>query len=457
MSQETPEQKAERERREERERLAQVCFIDDMIEPSGDSFTMAKSQIDLDIRMNRVPITDQAAGSFLRDFPHDTTKMLTSGMGAEKYGTRKPANFQEGMDRKTYVYMDIYNRIRTEVIAPLIDELLKPSSALLKQEKLIYNDLAIGSFDFAKASINLLPKYLYYSVKKKETVDFSETKYVTEKGKSVLVLKEDGSSVITVPEFFESLDNPKVKEAYKKVASGANPNTIGKEMGLHTKYFSNIKKSYLWKQKIPKPKNAVRIFSFIGGSWGKTAEQLMYTGLTAMAVAELMQMAGYSVNLVTCYGSRFSGTFKDQHTGRMRTGNRFIGFDQKPFTSTLDASDLLCALADPAYYRIHVFRHLAMIQNEYGDTFDSRLGFEVGVPAFKKAVYENYGKADKLFNPSAKGSQLIRDQSSPLLYFTLCEIFSEAEMVQAIRDIIMCAEEENNKAREAMGFQMIQD
>jgi len=182
------------------------------------------------------------------------------------FGNPLPNSVQDALDRERYMNMDEFNRIYRTNIQPRLQEILKKSAAELEMPALKYNDLGLGTFDFNKASTGLIALYKYYSFKKKELVDGSEVETFKDKDKYKYRLKSDGSPVALVPkiEFKSKEEKKKVELAYKEIYDGGNVFVVLKKHNLKISgseaFSSTIKKSYLLKEKVPKPKNAVRVF-----------------------------------------------------------------------------------------------------------------------------------------------------------------------------------------------------
>jgi hypothetical protein len=80
-----------------------------------------------------------------------------------------------------------------------LQEIIKISKADLQLPVYKYNDLGLGLFDFNKASTGLIPKYQYYSFKKKEIVEGNEVDTIKDGDKFVSILKSDKSPCVLVP------------------------------------------------------------------------------------------------------------------------------------------------------------------------------------------------------------------------------------------------------------------
>jgi hypothetical protein len=180
----------------------------------------------------------------------------------------------------------------------------------------------------------------------------------------------------------------------------------------------------------------------------------MYTGITAISLAELLEYFGYTVSIVCCFGTRRSGLKKAD--GEIVSGHRMVGFEIKKFTETSDSESLLYVTADASFFRVKIFRFYALLQERYNDNPDGSLGSMPDNEALKKIIFNNYGIRDGLFfvdknNPN----RYLRDANSTFLYYFIGNVYNEDSCTKAIRDIALEAENENNLARQQLGYSSI--
>ena len=348
----------------------------------------------------------------------------------------------EVMARERYVKMDEFNNVYRTNIQPRLQEILKKSSAELELPTLRYNDLGLGQFDFNKASSGLIPLYKYYSFKKKENVEGFDVITYKDKGKFKYKLKSDGSPVILVPKLKGEPDKKIVEKAFKEILDGANIfETLKKynlKIGGSQAFTSTVKKSYVLKEKVPKPKNAVRIFIKIGANSDVTAEEYKWSGYAAIGVAELLSIMGYSVSIIAIYGC----VTNINVNGNLQRGTRFWGINLKSFEDTLDKQSLLYVVSDPTFFRVKIFDILVRQAFLYKDYLSDGLGQSAYINSLTDMVFTEYGKRDRLFNP--KGDR--RDKSE-FLYYIIGDLRNEQDLNQLILKIGLDVINQNKEAR----------
>jgi hypothetical protein len=363
------------------------------------------------------------------------------------YGKPLPTSYQDALDRNRYQLMDEFNEIYLQNIKPRLQEIIKDSKADLQLPVYKYNDLGLGLFDFNKASTGLIPKYQYYSFKKKEIVEGNQVDTVKDGDKFVYVLKSDKSPCVLVP-FILSDDKKLLQKVYKEIYDGEDVFVVLKKYNLRIggsgAFGSTIKKSYILKENTLKPKNAVRIFIKLGQNCGVTAEQYKWAGYAAIGVAQLLSLlGGYAVNIIGVLGNRTNININQD--GNLVEGYRFWGINLKPFEETLDAKSLLYVASDATFFRIKVFDYMVKQAGFYKDYYDSGLGSMADVRTVEDMIFKEYGKRDKLFLPNGD-----RNIKSQFLYYTIGDIYSLDEMNTAILEIGLDVVNKNREAKEKL-------
>ena len=374
----------------------------------------ARSSGNADQCVNRIDKIDAENVQYIKD---NETSWL---------GTPIPKSFEDGMNRSTFQRMDDYLKVKKNV-QELVNALIEKSFAELLAPSFVYNDLKIGTFDFARASINLLAVYKYYSIKLKKVVDFKEVEiYETDKDKFAYRLKRDKSEVLVIPDFGENVDQEKLKKFIKLLKKGENVFLAMANAEIQPgKYYSTINKCYLYKQDEPKPKNAIRLFVYIGGNCDKTGEELLYTGITAISIAQLLTALDYSVSIICVFGSVSDGIC------------HFQSFPVKSFGEPIETETLLYVLSDPSYFRMKVFRNFCAVWIKYKEGCPGGLGRMADNSQVKDAIFKSYIKRDKHKN---------------ILYYTVGGVYNEDACLQAVKEIGDSVVNENTKARETMGL-----
>jgi hypothetical protein len=384
-------------------------------------------------RMTYKELFNYIEAKIKRDIDDNDTNWLGTPIGT----------VEEVMSRDRYQNMEEFNNIYKSNIQPRIQEILKKSSAQLEMPVLKYNDLGLGQFDFNKASAGLIPLYKYYSFKKKENVEGTEVITYKDKGKFKYKLKSDNSPVILVPKIKGNPDKKIIEKAFKEILDGANIfETLKKydlKIGGSDAFTSTIKKSYILKEKTPKPKNAVRIFVQIGGNSDVTAEQYKWSGYAAIGIAELLTIMGYSVSIIAIYGCNTEININ----GNLQYGSRFWGINLKTFEETLDKKAMLYAVSDATFFRVKIFDVLVRQASFYKDYLTTGLGSSTDISILKDMVFAEFGKRDRLFFDNKQ-----KNEKSEFLYYIIGGLRSEQDLNKLIKDIGEDVINQNKEARE---------
>lgn len=360
-----------------------------------------------------------------------------------------PRNMQEAMDRTTYQQMDDFNKYYVEVIEPEASNLLNESRASLDIPVIKYNDRELGFFDFTRASSGLFPKYAYYSLKLKKIVEGNLVETYKEGVKYKYRLKEDGSPCIIMPMVAEKVNEEDLYEAAKKIYEGQPALTALKKFKLKLGGFSStIKKTYVYQEVAPKPKNAVRLFVSIGGNWNIEGDDLKWAGYLGIGLSQILEFLGYSVSIYFIYGLK-NDEYKDE-SGNTTLGIRFLAFPLKDFMQTLNAANLLYVLSDPSFFRIRFFQYIIKTAQYYGDNIDTGLGYALKEDEdyiLENAIFRKFASIDPLFMPDGKANP-----DCPFLYYIISNCHSERRFKENLRKIILSVVNENKLAREQAGL-----
>lgn len=337
-----------------------------------------------------------------------------------------PANIEEQRAKTEFnqVQMDFYNQFKKDHIDDFLHDLKFESQAEIEQDKFVYNDRGLGEFDFAKASNGLNKRFEYYSKKHKKVVPFNEVKILGTERNYTYELKSDGSEVI-----------------------------IREELGSNGKprYYSTVKKCYLMKEKVPREKNAVRIFLYQGGSGAVTGDGVLYPAMTAIALTEILESIGYSVSFVTGWdasqhlssSSANRELVPESQESTVRTGiykkgegwvdgERYVMYSVKDYDEVLNVPELLYLTGDPALYLWDFFKGMYITFDRNKDKYQG-IGYLGYVDNWQRAVYTAF---------------LPRDVNKGVIYITLKDIESISDVKQAVRNVILYAEALNKDYRE---------
>jgi hypothetical protein len=360
-------------------------------------------------------------------------------------GDTYPKSLNELFSRDEYQSMNEYSIVYENNIKSRLNEIMKESSALLDLPTLRYNDLGLGIFDFSKASLGLVPLYEYYALKHKEYVEGYDTKVIKEDGKFVTKLKKDNSDVVLVPQLKKGYDPKVVDKAFKEIFKGSDVFATLKKYDLKIgKFTSSIKKTFLYKENVPKPLKAVRIFIYVGGNCYRTGEEFKWTGYTGIGVAELLISLGYNVSVHAIFGTGNSQCYID---GSFQMGIRASAVTLKGFSETTYSKRLLYVTSDPSFFRGKEFIKIIKKSQEYSDYMDEGLGYSISTQDVKCLAYQQFGKIDKMWNKDGS-----HNTQSGMLYYVIGNITNEQMMNQEILNIGLNVVNENKDARDRLGY-----
>ena len=364
------------------------------------------------------------------------------------FGLPKVESLAEGLSRSRYLNMDDFNRVYNEVIAPRLQEILRKSEADLDMPKVKYNDLGLGTFDFGRASGGLIPLYKYYSFAFEDFVDGSQVKTIKVGKDFEYKLKSDNSNVILVPKILNSTNEDGslkdvVKEAYKEIFETKKVFETLKKFNLRiggTEAFSStIKKVYYLKEKVKKPRNAIRLFVKLGDNCDITGEQYKWRGYLAIGVAQLLSILGYSVNIQAVMGLNNSINVG----GKIQYGRRRFFIQLKKFEETIDKQSLLYVASDASFFRLKFFTSIVQFSQYYKDYIDEGLGQSAYISELVDDIYSEFGKRDKYWNKDGT-----INNACQFLYYIIPDCYDETELNQAILDISLNIVNQNREALE---------
>jgi hypothetical protein len=364
-----------------------------------------------------------------------------------------PKNIDDALARTEYQHMDEFNQFYKNVIEPEASQLLNESKASLDIPVIKYNDRQLGFFDFTRASGGLFPKYAYYSMKLKKIVEGIDVETYKENGKYKYKLKTDGSPCIIMPLVKEGQDADLLHEACEKILAGEEPLKALKQFKLKLGGFSSsIKKSYVYQEVAPKPKNAIRLFISIGGNADVDSLDLKWAGYLGVGLTQILEFLGYSVSIYFVYGLLNRGGYRKKD-GKYGEGVRFVCFPLKKFQETLATSNILYTVSDVTFFRIRYFQYIIKMAQYYKDAINTGLGSslegERGKKILKDAIFTEFSTIDPIFING------VRNPDCPFLYYVVANCHSETSFRELLRETILDVVNENKLAREQAGLKTI--
>lgn len=405
------------------------------------------------------PIADQANDNFKIYI----NRILANPRGPKipYYGMfgKQPTSYEEAMAREKFVYYDEYKKVKEKIEKLVREELQKTSTAEIMQPKFVYNDKQLGEFVFDKAAMSLLPKTYYYSFVHDREVDIINEPIIREG--NVMILKSDRTVVdmaIKVKKPDGSFEFIKVDPMDATVSLNE-----ARQKGVIDCTSTN-KKVFLYKEKIPKTFSAVKLivgltatagFTKWTGSNGEIGNDF-YTGMTAVALMDILESMGYSVEIeLVLGGGRCGGCYRKLNFNNIMTsGRRFIGFTVKPFDALVDMDSLLYTVCDPSFHNIKFLSLLNYFFTFYGDEIDTNRGFNGAVLPVSNTEFGNPSSTFHGIEPSDMVNPIgmyyksldHKKGNDNLLHFYINRVASLEEAVLEVRDIILTSEDLNMEA-----------
>jgi hypothetical protein len=220
----------------------------------------------------------------------------------------------------------IYEKVNDRVALTVRDK--------IKDRKVNYNAMGLGIFLFDRAAMGMYRLKEFYSPAHARVVEREEVQQV----KKGLRLISDGTSVIERWE--EKPDGtPKIRTTSKKV--------------------------YAYYPKQDKQNRAVEIYLAIGGSSAITAEDFIYSGVSAIIVAQLLEKARVSTKISIVVGTSPDEFKKSVYASIIPVK----GYDEKT-----DANLLALLSSDPRFYRYDGFKGVISTYEHFNAKAPSDIG-----------------------------------------------------------------------------------
>ena len=325
------------------------------------------------------------------------------------YGDPVPLNVDDAMARTFFLNMPLYNNAYSEM-QPFLSKLEKMSNGIIPQDVIKPNDRELGVFSFERAMMSLQgatglcvqkgDKKTFYKMNEGKPLMDGDKQKKDKEGRLLFLIEKSGETA-----FLTQLEEDGDK-----------------------RWISLNKKSFLYKEKHPRPKRMIRIFVLIGQNWGTVA---YWSGVTAVILANFLEGRGYAVRVTAVLGLsnsglNFGGTSKE-------SGSRFNMIDVKGYEETMDSLSLLYVLADPSFFRVRQFKYYLAQQYHYKDELDTGLGYMPSIDEFQSSLEEQQKK------------NYIESEKDILYYFIGGKDVTDESDVQRHLIRIVCDAENNNK------------
>ncbi len=359
--------------------------------------------------------------------------------------SKSPKTYDEGMAREDFVYWDEYEKVKALVDKAVLEALAKNSTAEAMKDKMVFNDMELGDFVYDRAAMGLIPEIYYYSPTHKrvlggEELDIKSKQYalvieVQPDGSEKLFYKPDHTPVTTCIK----LEDNDGKFEYVEVNSEMELGEAAERGTVNAT--SDVKKSYLYKQKQPRLNNAIRLLVGMTRGGFTNWQNDFYGGVTAGIIVEVLESLGYFVSVDLAFGGgRCKGCVslgKRLNTAD-GSGRRFFTLNVKNMNQNLDLDKLLYMVCDPSFHNIKLSSYINCFFQLYGDMKDSSQTYWHGI------------EKEDIRTPIA-AAMMARDMkfgNNEVMYYLIHRVSSATDVAKVVLDIVLNAETENMKLKE---------
>lgn len=369
------------------------------------------------------------------------------------YGSPVPTSWKDAMDRRTFQNMALFNNLYDK-LSPHFQKLEKISNGILPKDMIRPNDKNLGVFSLERALMSPEKILGLWSKKHEKFFYIGEgDEQIDAKGnplrKKVKIFEEDKEEIEAVV-FKLKTDG---SEAYlTQLSEGISYSSTGKALSGEAQWSSRNKKSFLYKEKLPRPQRSVRIFIDIGANGDKT--ELYWAGVGATMISQFLMSKGYAVRITAINNTGSTYYMSDMRTApdrpfRFKEGNIYVksdGYrlnlmDVKGYGEELDTLGLLYPLADASFYRVRCFDYFMAEQWLFGDDMSTGL---YSVP--------NFFDSQVLIEELIKKRE-IEDEKDTLYYFIGGDATASEQGIKDNLDYIVCdAERRNKEVLEKLGY-----
>lgn len=222
----------------------------------------------------------------------------------------------------------------TKIYNQVSDKISSSTKDRIKAKKVKYNPNGLGVFVFDRAAMGMYRMSEFYSPSLHQVVD--ERKVETTKDR--YTLKEDGSPVINRLEECED-GRPKIRTTSKNVFAYYPPT--------------------------PKDNKAVELLISCGGHVGVTSEQLLYSGISALVVAQMLEKAKVKTRISVVFGSSPDGYKSSSYAAIVPVKN---------YDENLDINLLALLSSDPRFFRFEGFKGIIAGYDHFNAACPDTLG-----------------------------------------------------------------------------------
>lgn len=381
---------------------------------------------------------------FLENEKTNINADLSAGKNLRLYGLngKNPRSYDEAMQRDKFVYWDEYNAVKKTIQQAVLDKLAKSSVAEAMKDRLVYNEMELGDFIYERASMGLMPNVFYYSPKHKRELQGDELNVnsplyaldiETVNGKEKYFLKYDGSPVLLCLriekengefEYIESTEDTPMESVIQQGVLSVS---------------SDVKKSYLYRQKQPRLNNAIRLIVGLTRGGYTRWDNDFFGGVSTGIIIETLESLGYSVSVDLAFGGgRCRGCGKRMNTKDGLSGRRFFTIGAKSFNEQLDLETLLYMICDPSFHNVKLLSLINCFFQLYGDQKDNGQIYWHGIE--KQDIISPVG--------AVMMARDLKMNNTDTMYYLIHQVPNAAAAQKVIMDIVLNAENENLKLKE---------
>lgn len=286
-----------------------------------------------------------------------------------------------------------------DVESSIIDSLPNNVTSNLKKPKFKFNkNFGVFSFDRAAAGLYWIDEL--YCAKINSAVNVNDTYIDEETGKrymnpsavfpdgAPIGVNVGGSEVTTIEgKEWKYFPDVKVKQIGRKEARPDGTPFVR----------TNVEDVFIYFPKVNKQRPAVSLYFTAGGMARETAEQLLFSGVTAAVLSRLFQKIGIRTSINAVFGGiddKAEELRSGLHPRKVRTSSAsnweyYVDVEVKSFTQTLDI-DAVCIFADARFFRYESFNWQRLLFDEQGLVSGDGLGYDFDNPAMTLSAETDY-------------------------------------------------------------------
>jgi hypothetical protein len=296
-----------------------------------------------------------------RDWVNRTFNNIQVNQGATEYFTKEQS--ESHLKNKTWFgegtsYNELSSGVteykKPELISKIYNSLQHSLSAQTKDihkfKKMRYNPYGLGMFSFDKAAMGMYRLKEFYSP-----------------SNSSIVEKEQVDTSMQPFRFL--LDSSEVIQRWEQKPDGK------------LKIRTNSKNVYAYFPKVKKENRAAELFLCCGGSAARTADQMLYSGMSALIIAQLLEKAGVKTKISIVVGSS-PDNYQDTVYAAI--------VPVKNYDENLDINLIALLTSDPRFFRWDGFKGIIAAY----DHFKRVIPFSFGSAMTRETLIKSIEKSD---------------------------------------------------------------